>query len=113
MRELAQEWLCDASNATFIVDRLEERGLAERRSVPTDRRVKMVVLTARGNRMRGRVLERFFEPPPDSSSSPAPTSRRSATPSGGSRSPTGGRPPRRSRRPASAGPVPSPSSVLR
>ena len=65
MRALAQEWLCDASNATFIIDRLEERGLAERRSVPSDRRVKMVVLTARGNRMRGRVLERFFEPPPE------------------------------------------------
>ena len=65
MSELADEWLCDASNATFIVDRLEERGLAERRSVPTDRRVKMVVLTARGNRVRGRVLERFFEPPPE------------------------------------------------
>jgi DNA-binding MarR family transcriptional regulator len=65
MRALAEEWLCDASNATFIVDRLEERGLAERRSVPSDRRVKMVVLTAPGNRMRGRVLERFFEPPPE------------------------------------------------
>lgn len=65
MRALAQEWLCDASNATFIIDRLEERGFAERRSVPSDRRVKMVVLTARGNRMRGRVLERFFEPPPE------------------------------------------------
>jgi DNA-binding MarR family transcriptional regulator len=65
MRALAEEWLCDASNATFIVDRLEERGLAERRSVPSDRRVKMVVLTADGNRMRGRVLERFFEPPPE------------------------------------------------
>jgi DNA-binding MarR family transcriptional regulator len=65
MRALAQEWLCDASNATFIVDRLEERGLVERRSVPSDRRVKMVVLTAHGDRMRGRVLERFFEPPPE------------------------------------------------
>ena len=65
MRALAEEWLCDASNATFIIDRLEERGLAERRSVASDRRVKMVVLTARGNRMRGRVLERFFEPPPE------------------------------------------------
>ena len=65
MRALAEEWLCDASNATFIIDRLEERGLAERRSVPSDRRVKMVVLTARGSRMRGRVLERFFEPPPE------------------------------------------------
>ena len=45
MRVLADEWTCDASNATFIVDRLEERGLAERRSVPEDRRLKLVVLT--------------------------------------------------------------------
>lgn len=63
MRQLADEWSCDASNATFIVDRLEERGLAERRSVPTDRRVKLVVLTARGRRTLERVLERFYEPP--------------------------------------------------
>ena len=63
MRQLADEWACDASNATFIVDRLEERGLAERRSVPTDRRVKLVVLTARGRRTLERVLERFYEPP--------------------------------------------------
>ena len=63
MRQLADEWVCDASNATFIVDRLEKRGLAERRSVPTDRRVKLVVLTARGRRILERVLERFYEPP--------------------------------------------------
>jgi MarR family transcriptional regulator, organic hydroperoxide resistance regulator len=63
MRQLADEWVCDASNATFIVDRLEKRGLAERRSVPTDRRVKLVVLTARGRRTLERVLERFYEPP--------------------------------------------------
>jgi DNA-binding MarR family transcriptional regulator len=65
MRELADAWACDASNATFIVDRLEERSLAERRTVPTDRRVKLVVLTERGAEIRGRVLERFFEPPPE------------------------------------------------
>src|SRR5918996_2600291 len=29
MRALADEWACDASNATFIVDRLEERGAAQ------------------------------------------------------------------------------------
>jgi DNA-binding MarR family transcriptional regulator len=63
MRQLADEWACDASNATFIVDRLEERRLAERRTVPTDRRVKLVVLTARGRRTLERVLERFYEPP--------------------------------------------------
>jgi DNA-binding MarR family transcriptional regulator len=65
MSDLADAWTCDASNATFIVDRLEERGLAERRTVATDRRVKLVVLTARGAAIRGRVLHRFFEPPPE------------------------------------------------
>ena len=65
MSDLAEAWTCDASNATFIVDRLEERALAERRTVATDRRVKLVVLTARGAAIRGRVLERFYEPPPE------------------------------------------------
>jgi DNA-binding MarR family transcriptional regulator len=65
MGELADSWSCDASNATFIVDRLEERALAERRTVPSDRRVKLVVLTERGAEVRARVLERFFEPPPE------------------------------------------------
>jgi DNA-binding MarR family transcriptional regulator len=65
MRELADSWTCDASNATFIVDRLEERALAERRTVATDRRVKLVVLTPRGAEIRGRILQRFFEPPPE------------------------------------------------
>src|SRR6059058_5053046 len=31
MGELAAEWRCDASTATWIVDRLEARGLARRR----------------------------------------------------------------------------------
>lgn len=65
MRALAEEWTCDASNATFIVDRLEERGLAERRSVPEDRRLKLVVLTRLGERTKQRVLAHFFEPPPE------------------------------------------------
>jgi DNA-binding MarR family transcriptional regulator len=65
MRELAEEWVCDASNATWIVDRLEERGLAERRPVPGDRRVKSVVLTSRGAKTRDRVLRAMFEPPPE------------------------------------------------
>jgi DNA-binding MarR family transcriptional regulator len=65
MRELADEWVCDASNATWIVDRLEERGLAERRTVPGDRRVKSVVLTSRGAKTRDRVLHAMFEPPPE------------------------------------------------
>jgi DNA-binding MarR family transcriptional regulator len=65
MSELADEWLCDASNATWIVDRLEERGLAERRTIPTDRRVKLVVLTAKGDRTKQEMIRTLYEPPPE------------------------------------------------
>jgi DNA-binding MarR family transcriptional regulator len=65
MRALADAWQCDPSNATWIVDRLEKLGLAERRSVPGDRRVKLVVLTARGQKTRAALLKEFHNPPPD------------------------------------------------
>jgi DNA-binding MarR family transcriptional regulator len=64
MRSLADEWACDASNATWIVDRLESRGLAERREKPGDRRVKLVVLTPAGLKTRDRLLAAMYEPPP-------------------------------------------------
>ena len=63
MRSLAKEWGCDASNATWIVDRLEKRGLAERRSLPSDRRVKLVVLTEAGEEMRTDLIARMNQPP--------------------------------------------------
>src|SRR5919202_5128018 len=63
MRSLADEWECDASNATWIVDRLERLGLAERRTVPKDRRVKLVVLTAKGARVKAELMEEFHTPP--------------------------------------------------
>ena len=62
---LAEEWACDASNATWMVDRLEERGLAERRSSPTDRRVKLVVMTPLGRKTRAAIMEGMYEPPPE------------------------------------------------
>lgn len=65
MRALAKEWGCDASNATWIIDRLEQRGLAERREMPTDRRVKLVVLTPKGEKTRAEVLDEFYRPPPE------------------------------------------------
>lgn len=65
MRSLADEWRCDASNATWIVDRLERAGLAVRRSKPNDRRVKLVLLTPKGARMRREVMEAFYSPPPE------------------------------------------------
>jgi len=65
MRSLAEEWGCDASNATWIVDRLEKRGLVERRAKAGDRRVKLVVLSAAGVKARKQLLDGLFEPPPE------------------------------------------------
>jgi DNA-binding MarR family transcriptional regulator len=48
MRDLACRMRCDASNVTGIIDRLEERGLVERRAEPGDRRVKSLVATPHG-----------------------------------------------------------------
>lgn len=65
MRSLADEWRCDASNATWIVDRLERAGLAVRRDEPNDRRVKLVLLTAKGARVKGDVMDAFYTAPPE------------------------------------------------
>jgi DNA-binding MarR family transcriptional regulator len=65
MRALADEWECDPSNATWIIDRLEELGLARRRPLPEDKRVKLVVLTPKGRRTREALLDEFHQPPPD------------------------------------------------
>jgi DNA-binding MarR family transcriptional regulator len=63
MRTLAEEWACDASYVTALVDGLEERGFVERRVSPTDRRVKLVVLTPDGEKARARQFELMHEPP--------------------------------------------------
>ena len=66
MRSLADEWRRDPSNATWIVDRLETLGLAARRPVPHDRRVKLVLLTRKGQRTRTESwLQEFHQPPPE------------------------------------------------
>ncbi|MBX5484667.1 MAG: MarR family transcriptional regulator [Myxococcaceae bacterium] len=65
MRSLAELWGCDASNATWIVDRLEKRGLAERRAHPGDRRVKLVALTPAGVKTRAELMEEMYRPPPE------------------------------------------------
>jgi DNA-binding MarR family transcriptional regulator len=64
MSELALALRCDNSNVTGIVDRLEERGLVTREAAEGDRRVKLLVLTAEGERMRVEITKRMAEPPP-------------------------------------------------
>ena len=63
MRELARALRCDNSNVTGIVDRLEDRGLVERRGALHDRRVKMLTVTAAGAELREQLDERLSDPP--------------------------------------------------
>jgi DNA-binding MarR family transcriptional regulator len=57
-RELTRELLVTAGNVTGLVDRLEARGLVERRPVPEDRRAMRVALTGRGRRVARRAIPR-------------------------------------------------------
>ena len=63
MSELAGALRCDNSNVTGIADRLEARGLVERRAAEHDRRVKMLHLTRQGAELRERLWERLSRPP--------------------------------------------------
>ena len=63
MSELAVALRCDNSNVTGIVDRLEDRGLVERRPGEHDRRVKMLMITERGAQVRAGLAARLDEPP--------------------------------------------------
>ena len=68
MGELAERLCCDASNVTGIVDRLEDRHLVERQPAPGDRRVRRLVLTDDGRRLRQAHIERLFADSPLSAS---------------------------------------------
>jgi DNA-binding MarR family transcriptional regulator len=63
MGALAQSFACDASTMTWLVDRLEERGLVERRMLRSDRRVKTVALTPLGLETKVALERRLYEPP--------------------------------------------------
>jgi DNA-binding MarR family transcriptional regulator len=63
MGSLAYALACDKGNVTGIVDRLEKRGLDERRPDVADRRVKVLALTVAGVRVRAEVERRLAAPP--------------------------------------------------
>src|SRR5438270_2226606 len=64
MRELAERLKSDPSNVTGLVDRLEARGLVERRADPHDRRIKGLALTTAGAQLRQRLFARLYAAPP-------------------------------------------------
>ncbi|MEU9097070.1 MarR family transcriptional regulator [Streptomyces sp. NPDC048361] len=57
MRQIAQKLKCEPSNITGIVDRLEARGLVERRPDPADRRVKLAAPTTEGHTVATHLRE--------------------------------------------------------
>src|SRR5713101_609349 len=63
MRELAERLKSDPSNVTGLIDRLEARGLVERRPDPNDRRIKGLALTSAGARLRERLFARLYSAP--------------------------------------------------
>jgi len=64
MRELATRMACEASNVTFVVDRLEAGGLVERVAHPDDRRAKRVRLTEAGRSVRARLMRQLTKDSP-------------------------------------------------
>jgi DNA-binding MarR family transcriptional regulator len=68
MNRLADMLDISFSNATGLIDRIEERGFVERTRVPTDRRIVVVRLTPAGRRMldeiedvREQILRRVLD----------------------------------------------------
>lgn len=56
-KALGERTLITKGTLTGVVDRLERRGLVERRACPDDARSTLVRLTARGERVFARVFE--------------------------------------------------------
>ncbi|MGW2599829.1 MarR family winged helix-turn-helix transcriptional regulator [Streptomyces klenkii] len=58
-RELAAVLYCEPPNVTYVVDKLEKRGLVVREPHPQDRRAKQLVLTEEGRELRLELLRRI------------------------------------------------------
>jgi DNA-binding MarR family transcriptional regulator len=63
MNALADAMVCDASNVTGVVDKLEARGLIARQATENDRRVKMLAVTEKGRDLRRKLFAEAARPP--------------------------------------------------
>ncbi len=79
MRAMVEEWHCDPSWVTVVIDDLEERGLAGRQVDTVDRRAKTVHLTDLGPRCGSSPWSCSRCPRPASPPSPGPSSAPCAT----------------------------------
>lgn len=64
MTELAERMSCERSNASYVIDRMEEQGLVQRAPHPTDRRAKILSLTKDGQGCRKNVLDALAQEAP-------------------------------------------------
>ena len=62
-KELAARIHCQPSTVVDPTDRLEAGGLVIRQPNPSDRRVNVLLVTAKGKQVRQRLIGRLFEPP--------------------------------------------------
>jgi MarR family transcriptional regulator, organic hydroperoxide resistance regulator len=63
MSALAEALVCDASNVTGIVDKLESRGLIARQGADHDRRVKQLAVTEKGLEVRNKLISGAMQAP--------------------------------------------------
>ncbi len=61
MNNFQKMFNCDASNVTGLVDGLEQKKLVTRYASPDDRRLKMVKLEAKGQRVRGALTQKLCD----------------------------------------------------
>ncbi|APU15400.1 MULTISPECIES: MarR family winged helix-turn-helix transcriptional regulator [Actinoalloteichus] len=64
MKVMAARLYCNAPNLTFITDQLVDRGLVERAVDPANRRSRLLVLTAKGRRVRDELVQTAMEKTP-------------------------------------------------
>ena len=62
-KELAARIHCKPSTVVDPTDRLEEGRLVIRQPNPVDRRINVLIVTAKGKRVRAALIGRLFEPP--------------------------------------------------
>ncbi len=54
--DVQRKILVSSGGVTYLVDRLEEKGLVERQECPNDRRARYAALTAEGEKLVGRIF---------------------------------------------------------
>lgn len=57
MNELSECMGCDASNITGLIERLEQNEFIKKNAAPNDRRVKVIMLSQKGESCRSRLLD--------------------------------------------------------